>query len=162
MADTMAPDGWDSDPRWLRQWPLVAETVVLDFRDNGPSWPTLWPPMSDTMSPHGWHCGPWYLRQWPLLAETMAETVSGPWWLTHWPLMAVKISPADNQVNIVRLECECLKWIPFGSESVFSDVNTTMNSSFSWKEVNLAIWLKLLLLFGSTPFECCPDMVCPT
>jgi len=76
--------------------------------------------------------------------------------------MAVKISPADNQVNIVRLECEYLKWIPFGSESVFSDVNTTMNSSFSWKEVNLAIWLKLLLLFGSTPFECCPDMVCPT
>jgi len=35
--------------------------------------------------------------------------------------MAVKISPDDNQVNIVELECECLKWIPFGSESVFND-----------------------------------------
>jgi hypothetical protein len=40
-----------------------------------------------------------------------------------------------------------------------------MNSSFSPKEGNLAIGLKLWLfwlLFESTRFECCPDTVSPT
>ena len=35
--------------------------------------------------------------------------------------MVVKISLDDYQVNNVRSECGCLKWIPFGSECVLSD-----------------------------------------
>jgi hypothetical protein len=58
-------------------------------------------------------------------------------------LLAAKISPVDNHVNIVRLDCECLKWIPFGSESVigFSEQG---NERFVFTEGgNLAIGLKL-------------------
>jgi hypothetical protein len=57
--------------------------------------------------------------------------------------MADKITPDDNQVNIGRIECDCMKWIPHGSETLqrYVSVNTVMDASFSWKEENQAPWL---------------------